>query len=186
MLDVQYRMHPSISRFPSLEFYDFSLQDGTVDSAGNIHPMLLPPLSSHLEQNALTGHRPSVVFIDHAGSETSKDRSRVNWNEAHIVCSIIEDLLLQNEVSVAWLPVMSDRHFVFQEPVRTEHRRHRPICRSDFALISPSKHRRQVSQTLRINSWRSSHDATEQYRSEDCGRIRRSREGRHHLFDCAK
>jgi len=99
MLDVQYRMHPSISRFPSLEFYNFSLQDGTVDAAGNIHPMLLPPLSNHLEQNAATGHRPSVVFIDHAGSETSKDRSRVNWNEAHIVCSIVEDLLLQNEVS---------------------------------------------------------------------------------------
>ncbi|KAG2035496.1 P-loop containing nucleoside triphosphate hydrolase protein [Suillus americanus] len=97
MLDVQYRMHPSISRFPSLEFYDFALQDGTVDTAGNIHPMLLPPLSSHLEQNVLTGHRPSVVFIDHGGAETLKDRSRVNWNEAHIVCSIVEDLLLQNE-----------------------------------------------------------------------------------------
>ncbi|KAG0707217.1 P-loop containing nucleoside triphosphate hydrolase protein [Suillus ampliporus] len=97
MLDVQYRMHPSISRFPSLEFYNFALQDGTVDSAGNIHPMLLPPLSSHLKENVLTGHRPSVVFIDHSGAETSKDRSRVNWNEAHIVCSIVEDLLLQNE-----------------------------------------------------------------------------------------
>jgi superfamily I DNA and/or RNA helicase len=94
MLDVQYRMHPSISRFPSLEFYDFALQDGTVDSSGNIHPMLLPPLSSHLEQNILTGHRPSVVFIDHGGAETLKDRSRVNWNEAHIVCSIVEDLTL--------------------------------------------------------------------------------------------
>jgi len=108
MLDVQYRMHPSISRFPSLEFYDFALQDGTVDSSGNIHPMLLPPLSSHLEQNILTGHRPSVVFIDHGGAETLKDRSRVNWNEAHIVCSIVEDLLLQNEVSTAWLASTSD------------------------------------------------------------------------------
>ncbi|KAG2076441.1 P-loop containing nucleoside triphosphate hydrolase protein [Suillus decipiens] len=97
MLDVQYRMHPSISRFPSLEFYDLALQDGTVDSAGNIHPMLLPPLSSHLEEDVLTGHRPSVVFIDHGGAETFRDRSRVNWNEAHIVCSIVEDLLLQNE-----------------------------------------------------------------------------------------
>lgn len=96
MLDVQYRMHPSISRFPSLEFYDFALQDGTVDSSGNIHPMLLPPLSSHLEQNILTGHRPSVVFIDHGGAETLKDRSRVNWNEAHIVCSIVEDILSKN------------------------------------------------------------------------------------------
>lgn len=108
MLDVQYRMHPSISRFPSSEFYDFALQDGTLDSAGSIHPMLLPPLSSHLEQNVLTGHRPSVVFIDHGGGETSKDRGVVNWNEAHIVCSIIEDLLLQNEVSVAWFPMMSN------------------------------------------------------------------------------
>jgi hypothetical protein len=25
----------------------------------------------------------------------------VNWNEAHIVCSIVEDLLLQNEVRAA-------------------------------------------------------------------------------------
>ncbi|KAH7924454.1 P-loop containing nucleoside triphosphate hydrolase protein [Leucogyrophana mollusca] len=97
MLDIQYRMHPSISRFPSLEFYNFSLQDGTVDSAGNVPPKLLPPLSSHLEVDATTGNRPSVVFLDHAGSESAKDRSRVNWNEANIVCSVVEDLLLQNE-----------------------------------------------------------------------------------------
>jgi hypothetical protein len=31
----------------------------------------------------------------------------VNWNEAHIVCSIVEDLLLQNEVSTAWLASIS-------------------------------------------------------------------------------
>ncbi|KAH7882136.1 P-loop containing nucleoside triphosphate hydrolase protein [Phlebopus sp. FC_14] len=97
MLDIQYRMHPSISRFPSLEFYNFSLQDGTVDAAGNISPKLLPPLSSHLEVDRMSGNRPSVVFLDHGGSETAKDRSRVNWNEAHIVCSIVEDLLIQNE-----------------------------------------------------------------------------------------
>ena len=98
MLDIQYRMHPSISRFPSSEFYNFSLQDGTVDSAGNISSRLMPPMSNQLEVNAVTGNRPSVVFLDHAGSETMKDRSRVNHNEANIVCSIVEDLLLQNEV----------------------------------------------------------------------------------------
>lgn len=100
MLDVQYRMHPSISQFPSLEFYNLSLRDGTVDCFGNIAPNLLPPLSSHLEVDALTGHRGAVVFLDHGGSETAKDRSRVNWNEAHIVCSIVEDLLLKNEVRI--------------------------------------------------------------------------------------
>ena len=98
MLDVQYRMHPSISQFPSLEFYNLSLQDGTVDTLGKISPNLLPPLSSHLPVDASTGHRRSVAFLDHGGSETAKDRSRVNWNEAHIVCSVVEDLLLKNEV----------------------------------------------------------------------------------------
>ncbi|EGO20355.1 hypothetical protein SERLADRAFT_477852 [Serpula lacrymans var. lacrymans S7.9] len=97
MLDIQYRMHPTISHFPSLEFYNFSLQNGTVDASGNTTPSLLPPLSSHLEVNLETGNRPSVVFLDHTGSESARDRSRVNWNEANIVCSVVEDLLLQNE-----------------------------------------------------------------------------------------
>jgi len=98
MLDIQYRMHPDISRFPSAEFYDYSLFDGTVDSVGNVAPFLEPPISTHLRANLATGSRPSLIFLDHAGSESVKDRSRVNWNEAYIVCSIVEDLLLHNEV----------------------------------------------------------------------------------------
>jgi superfamily I DNA and/or RNA helicase len=97
MLDKQYRMHPSISRFPSREFYNYSLLDGTVlDDI--VSPTLLPPTSSHLEINPETGHRPSVIFLDHSGNEEKKDRSRVNHNEARIVCAIIEDLLMQNPV----------------------------------------------------------------------------------------
>ena len=98
MLDVQYRMHPAISRFPSVEFYNMALHDGTVDAAGNVSPSLSPPMSSHLEADRLTGDRRPVVFLDHGGAESAKDRSRVNWNEAHIVCSVVEDLLLRNEV----------------------------------------------------------------------------------------
>ncbi|KDQ54482.1 hypothetical protein JAAARDRAFT_135529 [Jaapia argillacea MUCL 33604] len=97
MLDTQYRMHPAISHFPSNEFYNLSVLDGTYDSDGNIHSRLMPPSSSHLTMDPVTGHRPSVVFLDHPGSETMKDRSRVNWNEAHIVCSVVEDLLLRND-----------------------------------------------------------------------------------------
>ncbi|KAK0236890.1 P-loop containing nucleoside triphosphate hydrolase protein [Armillaria nabsnona] len=95
MLDIQYRMHPAISAFPSLEFYGTSLLDGTVDSGGNILSRLAPPNSQHLTKDG-NGDRPSVVFLDHAGEESSKDRSRVNWNEAHIVASVVEDLLLTN------------------------------------------------------------------------------------------
>jgi superfamily I DNA and/or RNA helicase len=98
MLDVQYRMHPAISRFPSSEFYNFTLQDGTVDSVGNISPLLLPPTSQHLQADSKTGSRPSVIFLDHAGLESTKDRSRVNLNEAHLVAGVVEDLLLNNAV----------------------------------------------------------------------------------------
>ena len=102
MLDMQYRMHPEISRFPSSEFYERSLKDGTVDAGGNILARLRPPLSEHLVINALTGDRPSVVFLDHDGFEAAKDRSKINVTDAAIVCAVIEDLLYQNEVRLTF------------------------------------------------------------------------------------
>jgi superfamily I DNA and/or RNA helicase len=99
MLDTQYRMHPTISRFPSSEFYNYTLLDGTVNEAGNVLPGLSPPVCSHLPVDPKTGERPSLVFVHHEGPESLKDRSRVNWMEAYIVCSIVEELLLNNPVS---------------------------------------------------------------------------------------
>lgn len=96
MLDVQYRMHPAISRFPSHEFYNRALLDGTVDVFGNAIPRLSPPDSHYLRPHVETGASPSIVFLDHAGDESVKDRSRVNRNEAYIVASVVEDLLLNN------------------------------------------------------------------------------------------
>lgn len=104
MLDTQYRMHPAISRFPSEEFYRKSLRDGTVNSLGRVSPHLLPPHSAvfpeltQFAEGTDAHHRPSVVFLDHVGRESRKDRSRVNLDEARIVCSLVEDLLLQNPV----------------------------------------------------------------------------------------
>ncbi|KAJ7468512.1 P-loop containing nucleoside triphosphate hydrolase protein [Mycena latifolia] len=95
MLDTQYRMHPGISLFPSTEFYNFSLQDGTVDEGGNVLPVLTPPSSVHLKEDK-DGNRPAVIFLDHAGGESLKDKSRVNQNEAAIVIGVVEDLLLNN------------------------------------------------------------------------------------------
>jgi len=97
MLDMQYRMHPEISRFPSSEFYAKSLKDGTVDSGGNVLARLQPPVSEHLVINAATGGRPSVVFLDHDGLEATKGRSKINVTDAAIVCAVLEDLLRQNE-----------------------------------------------------------------------------------------
>nr|GAT59093.1 predicted protein [Mycena chlorophos] len=95
MLDTQYRMHPGISLFPSSEFYNFLLQDGTIDASGNVSPRLAPPNSIHLKEDA-NGNRPAVIFLDHTGNEAIRDKSRVNHNEARIVLGVIEDLLLNN------------------------------------------------------------------------------------------
>ncbi|KAK7441735.1 hypothetical protein VKT23_016398 [Stygiomarasmius scandens] len=113
MLNIQYRMHPAISQFPSLEFYNLSLLDGTIDRSGYVSPKLMPPnISAALLPPGHTGtveegsdirpevsssNRPPVIFLDHAGTETPKSKSRVNWNEAHIVASVVEDLLLHND-----------------------------------------------------------------------------------------
>ena len=107
MLDIQYRMHPSISHFPSSEFYNSSIQDGTKDKGGNVVRGLEPPLSStHLLRKLadMSGEgssqsRPSVIFLDHRGPESKQGRSQVNISEAQIVVSLVEDLLLQNPVS---------------------------------------------------------------------------------------
>ncbi|KXN83989.1 hypothetical protein AN958_00636, partial [Leucoagaricus sp. SymC.cos] len=100
MLDIQYRMHPSISYFPSWEFYNNSIQDGTKDQEGNVVSGLEPPLSStHLLQGDVkegTRSRPSVIFLDHIGIESMEGRSRVNHHEAQIVVSLVEDLLVHN------------------------------------------------------------------------------------------
>ncbi|KAF9047007.1 AAA domain-containing protein [Rhodocollybia butyracea] len=94
------RMHPAISHFPSSNFI--------TAHAPNISPTLLPPsiLANGLtdlreklaDGEVRTSTRPSVIFLDHSGTESAKSKSRVNWSEAHIVASVVEDLLLKNDV----------------------------------------------------------------------------------------
>lgn len=97
MLDIQYRMHPNISHFPAKEFYDLSLFDGTVDANGNPLPGLEPVNSKHTGHHEMS--KPSVIFLDHSGNECYQGKSLLNINEAHIVASVVEDLLLINPVS---------------------------------------------------------------------------------------
>ncbi|KAF5326605.1 hypothetical protein D9611_000880 [Ephemerocybe angulata] len=93
MLDTQYRMHPGISSFPSKEFYLGGVRDGTVDAAGQVQAGLLPPQSAFLGGGR---GRPSVIFLDHAGQEAVKERSRVNHAEADIIARVVVDLLVSN------------------------------------------------------------------------------------------
>ena len=91
-------MHPAISAFPSKEFYDAGLKNGTVSSEGIIGATFKPPESRHLSRrrSKVTGQVPSVLFIHHDNWEVAKDRSRANIEEIRIVIAILEDLLLSN------------------------------------------------------------------------------------------
>ena len=134
MLDTQYRMHPSLSKFPSAEFYDLALRDGTRDDSGNIPTILLPPSSQHLAVDGDGG--PSVVFLDHIGQENTKARSRVNYDEVNIVCDVISDLLLRNPVRVL---AVATEYFVIELCVgslRRKYRNYCALCCSD--LIAPT------------------------------------------------
>src|SRR5882757_6078802 len=133
MLDMQYRMHPEISRFPSSEFYARSLKDGTVDSGGNVLSQLQPPVSEHLVINALTGDRPPVVFLDHDGLEATKDRSRINVTDAAIVCAVLEDLLYRNEVNNLAFCMPTFLLTPSPGPPRRGHRCHIALYSANFA-----------------------------------------------------
>lgn len=98
LLDTQHRMHPDLSQFPAIEFYDGALRDGTSDSTGNIHPNLSPPISRYLLSSKY-GSGPPLIFLDHLGIESKRGVSCVNINEANIVIDIVEDLLLMNPAS---------------------------------------------------------------------------------------
>jgi superfamily I DNA and/or RNA helicase len=148
MLDMQYRMHPEISRFPSSEFYARSLKDGTVDTRGNVLSQLQPPVSEHLVVNALTGDRPSVVFLDHAGLEAKKDRSRINVTDAAIVCAVIEDLLRQNEVMSSFLSCRSVCLTPYPGSARRRYWCHLPIRSADFAAELFAQRRPRSQRTV--------------------------------------
>ncbi|KAG8854505.1 hypothetical protein FRC20_000984 [Serendipita sp. 405] len=96
MLNTQYRMHPTISAFPSKNFYNTALKDGTVLPSGAA--ILSPPRSRHLSRrkSLQTGEIPSVLFIHHDNYEITIDRSKANLKEISIVMAILEDLLLSN------------------------------------------------------------------------------------------
>lgn len=98
MLDIQYRMHPTISAFPRNQFYGSALKDGTVLDSGAIPPTLMPPRSRHLSSRRIKSTDPvaPLLFIHHEHREMAKDRSKVNIHETQIVVAILEDLLLLN------------------------------------------------------------------------------------------
>jgi len=98
MLDTQYRMHPSISAFPSQTFYNSDLKDGTINPDGAVIPGFAIPKTAYLED--ANGRPTSMTFIDHDHPESPESRSIANHGDAQIISDIVTDLLLQNPVSL--------------------------------------------------------------------------------------
>lgn len=95
MLNVQHRMHPSLSLFPNHAFYDAALCDGedTHALAPLVSAFLPSGQSSESSENESTRH---LSFVAHSGREKKMDNSLSNWAEARLVCKIIVDLLARN------------------------------------------------------------------------------------------
>lgn len=84
MLEIQYRMHPSISKFPAQQFYENKIQD----HYSIIRRQLTPALSKIWEQLS-----NRVVFFDIIDSrETIEDKSKCNADEAEFSKALIANL----------------------------------------------------------------------------------------------
>ena len=89
MLTTQYRMHPIMREFPSARFYDNRLEDGCT-------PEQRPPPAGFLWPD---WDRP-MAFVPVAGVEETDEegKSRSNRDEAALVLTIVNDLLMAGDV----------------------------------------------------------------------------------------
>ena len=96
MLDVQFRMHPSIADFPNRTFYDGALANG--HTTHDIQPLQ----SSFLNGAGSTGDEADasryLAFVSHQGSEAKapNGNSLLNRSEADLVFEAVVDLLRRN------------------------------------------------------------------------------------------
>ncbi|OMJ89060.1 hypothetical protein SteCoe_8886 [Stentor coeruleus] len=87
VLDTQYRMHPSISRFPIEFFYENRLRNGITH---------IDRIDTHLRTNFWPNKTP-LVFIDHLNFEgcSGAGKSFVNTNEAFLVLECVQTLIYE-------------------------------------------------------------------------------------------
>ena len=101
LLSIQYRMHPEISRFPSLMFYDSKLMVCSLDGGSLFDALQDGP--DLITRNAMPWHShakgifPPFCFMDISGKEelSSRTQSLLNMDEVTAVVQLFEHLCLE-------------------------------------------------------------------------------------------
>ncbi|KAJ1020051.1 hypothetical protein NDA16_004331 [Ustilago loliicola] len=96
MLNVQFRMHPSLAEFPNKTFYDGALENG--EGTEQIAPVESSYWPSRTATQRKDEEAQRLCFIDHKGRESKADNSTslCNTSEARIVVDVVIDLLRRN------------------------------------------------------------------------------------------
>lgn len=110
LLNVQYRMHPEISYFPNMNFYNGKIFDGE-----NVKEK---SYEKHLLEDKMFG---TFSFINVTGGEEERDERGHSWKnvaEAAVACDIVErlskgDLVPSNSLFVYHLFPFSNGFLIF-------------------------------------------------------------------------
>ena len=149
VIQIQYRMHPDIRRFPSHHFYHNQLQDADEvlqSDAVQRHPALLHPLASiPLHSNRLDQRIAPYVFYDVHGVESRAGHASLhNISEARVAVELFKLILRAHSTPT---PDFISRVGVitpYQQQVSTLRRLFRDLFASDPSL-SPLQSALEVS-----------------------------------------
>lgn len=97
MLNVQFRMHPSLAEFPNKTFYDGVLENGKgTEQIAPVESSYWPTRTAAQKEGKDDAQR--LCFIDHKGRESKAENSTSlsNTSEARIVVDLVIDLLRRN------------------------------------------------------------------------------------------
>ncbi|KAF5186977.1 p-loop nucleoside triphosphate hydrolase superfamily protein, partial [Thalictrum thalictroides] len=119
LLDIQYRMHPSISLFPNSEFYGRQISNG---------PNVQENYKKHLLQGSMYGSY-SFINVSFGKEEYSRGHSLINMTEAILVSEIVAKLYKASvgsgqKISVGVISPYKAQAFALQERVANGYETH--------------------------------------------------------------
>lgn len=137
MLTIQYRMHPSIRKFPSDQFYD-----GLIHDHESIMARQLPPQLQDLAQ--FFGSRMIFFDVQHA-IETVDDKSKCNYGEAEFTQRLVELIAHSAAERGSLKPIKGQIGVIspYKSQVRQLKNRLGPLCRS---------HECSLQDTIEVNT----------------------------------